>query len=128
MFHRGWEWHNDASACDASHVALAEKPGVPLITTGRRPAEGVKGIALTEVESHSTARPPVPNGYPAARRSLPYGLTRRRRVRGRRETGGDSGTSGLRRSAGARVAEGQPSFPEGSFTPPTPASPVAGRG
>ncbi|GAA3310620.1 type II toxin-antitoxin system VapC family toxin [Nonomuraea dietziae] len=53
MANRVWELRKNASAYDASYVALAETLGVPLITTERRLAEGLKGLASIDIESYA---------------------------------------------------------------------------
>lgn len=53
MANRVWELRQNASAYDASYVALAETLGVPLITTERRLAEGLKGLASIDIESYA---------------------------------------------------------------------------
>ncbi|MFE3453410.1 type II toxin-antitoxin system VapC family toxin [Nonomuraea sp. NPDC059194] len=53
MSDRVWELRQNASAYDASYVALAETLGVPLVTTERRLAEALRGRASIEIESYA---------------------------------------------------------------------------
>jgi predicted nucleic acid-binding protein len=52
---RVWQLRHNASAYDASFVALAERLKVPLVTAEPRLAEGVRGLTTIPVESYATA-------------------------------------------------------------------------
>lgn len=50
---RVWQLRHNASAYDASFVALAEHLNVPLVTAERRLAEGVRGLTTVAVEPYA---------------------------------------------------------------------------
>jgi predicted nucleic acid-binding protein len=52
---RVWQLRHNASAYDASYVALAEHLNVPLVTAERRLAEGIRGLATVEIESYAVS-------------------------------------------------------------------------
>ncbi|EID54897.1 type II toxin-antitoxin system VapC family toxin [Saccharomonospora xinjiangensis] len=53
MADRVWELRHNASAYDAAYLALAETREVPLITSERRLAEGLRRLARTSIESYA---------------------------------------------------------------------------
>lgn len=53
MCDRVWQLRHNASAYDASYVALAEQLRVPLVTTERRLAEGLRPLTPIDIESYA---------------------------------------------------------------------------
>lgn len=57
MADRVWQLRHNASAYDASYVALAEHLDMPLITTERRLTEGLRGLTRIAIESYLFCEP-----------------------------------------------------------------------
>lgn len=53
MAERVWQLRDNASAYDASYVALAEWLDAPLVTTERRLGEGLQQLTSVEIESYA---------------------------------------------------------------------------